>query len=67
MQPGTDFKSKLTNFVADGACISTPTTGFLFQNANGWIGFLIVAGFAAAGTVLLWLFMTTTKPADYGD
>jgi MFS family permease len=49
------------------ASISTLATGFLFQGIGTTAGFLVIAGVAAAATVLIGMFVSETKPADYGE
>ena len=49
------------------ASISTLATGFLFQGIGTMAGFLVIAGVAAAATVLIAMFVSETKPADYGE
>jgi MFS family permease len=49
------------------AAVSTSTTGFLFQAFGPRIGYLPLAAVAAAGTALLWVFLSETKPAKYED
>jgi MFS family permease len=53
--------------LAIAASLSTGVTGFLFQGFGHWAGFFTLAGVAAAGTLLLWLAMPETKPAEYLD
>ena len=48
------------------ASISTLATGFLFQGLGTTAGFLVIAAVAAAATVLIAMFVSETKPADYG-
>ena len=49
------------------AAISTSTTGFLFQHFGAHIGFLPLAVVGAAGTGLVWVFLSETKPKKYED
>ncbi len=49
------------------ASISTLATGFLFQGIGTTSGFLVITGVAAAATVLIAVFVSETKPADYGE
>jgi MFS family permease len=49
------------------ASISTLATGFLFQGIGTTGGYLVIAGVAAAATVLIGMFVSETKPADYGE
>jgi MFS family permease len=49
------------------ASLSTLATGLLFQVIGPTGGFLAIAGVAAAATVLIAMFISETKPADYGD
>jgi MFS family permease len=53
--------------IAIAASISTGITGFIFQDLGNWVGFLILAGFAAAAAALLWLAMPETRPSKYLD
>jgi MFS family permease len=53
--------------IAIAASISTAATGFLFQSFGHGAGFFMLAAVAAAGTLLLWLAMPETKPAEYLD
>ena len=53
--------------IAIAASLSTAATGFLFQSLGHWAGFFTLAAVAAAGTLLLWLAMPETKPAEYMD
>jgi MFS family permease len=49
------------------ASLSTAITGFFSEEFGHAAGFLIIAAVACAGTVLLWLFLSETKPANYSD
>jgi len=49
------------------AAISTSTTGFLFQAFGPRIGYLPLALVAAAATVLVWVFLSETKPEKYEE
>jgi MFS family permease len=49
------------------ASLSTSATGFLFQAFGPRIGYLPLAAIAAAATVLIWLFVSETKPEKYED
>jgi MFS family permease len=49
------------------ASASTLATGFLFQGFGQFSGFLAISGVAMAATVVLWIFVPETKPADYGE
>jgi MFS family permease len=49
------------------AAISTSTTGFLFQHFGAHVGFLPLAVVGAAGTGLVWVFLSETKPEKYED
>ena len=53
--------------IAIAASISTGATGFLFQIFGHWAGFFTLGAVAIAGTLLLWLAMPETKPAQYMD
>jgi hypothetical protein len=49
------------------ASVSTLATGFFFQGFGVATGFIAIAGVATAATVLIWLFVSETKPAEYPD
>jgi MFS family permease len=49
------------------ASISTLATGFLFQGIGTTAGFLAITGVATAATVLIAMFVSETKPVDYGE
>jgi MFS family permease len=49
------------------ASVSTLATGFLFQGIGPAGGFIAIAVVAGAATVLIWMFVSETKPADYLD
>jgi MFS family permease len=49
------------------ASLSTLATGYLFQGFGLLTGFLAITGVAAAATIVFWLLVPETKPADYGD
>ena len=49
------------------AAISTGATGFLFQHFGPHIGFVPLAVVALAGTGLVWVFLSETKPEKYED
>jgi MFS family permease len=49
------------------AAVSTSATGFLFQAFGPGIGYLPLAGIAAAATGLVWWFLAETKPQQYED
>jgi MFS family permease len=53
--------------IAIAASVSTAATGFFFQHFGQWAGFFTLAAVAAAGTLLLWVAMPETKPAQYID
>ena len=53
--------------LAIAASLSTAATGFLFQAFGHWAGFWTLAAVAGAATLLLWLAMPETKPAEYLD
>jgi hypothetical protein len=44
---------------------STLATGFLFQRFGTTVGFITVTVVAALATVLIWLFVSETKPEKY--
>jgi MFS family permease len=52
---------------AIAASVSTSATGFVFQAVGPKIGYPALALIAAAATVLVWAFLSETKPAKYGD
>jgi MFS family permease len=47
------------------ASMSTLATGFLFQGAGSFEGFIAIAVVAGAATALIWVFVNETKPAGY--
>ncbi|HEX3936025.1 MAG TPA: MFS transporter [Xanthobacteraceae bacterium] len=47
------------------ASLSTLITGFLFQGVGRFGGFVAIAAVAGAATVLIWMFVSETKPAKY--
>jgi sugar phosphate permease len=49
------------------AALSTLATGFFFQGFGAWAGFMMIAAIAGAATILLWVFLSETKPAHYLD
>jgi MFS family permease len=49
------------------ASLSTVVTGFFFQGFGAVSGFILIAVIAGAATVLLWVFLSETKPASYLD
>ena len=49
------------------AAISTGATGFLFQQFGPHVGFVPLAVLALAGTGLVWVFLSETKPEKYED
>jgi len=49
------------------ASISTSASGYLFQAFGPRIGYLPLAAIAAAATMLLWVFLSETKPQKYED
>jgi MFS family permease len=49
------------------ASLSTAASGFIFQGLGHGAGFLTLLGAAAAATVLLWVAMPETRPAEYLD
>jgi hypothetical protein len=49
------------------ASLSTMSMGFFFQYFGRAIGFVSIAGVAGAGTGLLWMFLSETKPKRYMD
>jgi MFS family permease len=49
------------------ASLSTLATGFYFQGFGRVSGFIVIAAVAAAATVVLWIFLSETKPPEYRD
>jgi MFS family permease len=49
------------------ASLSTGVTGYVFQALGPRLGYLPLAVVAAAATVLLWMFLSETKPHEYED
>jgi MFS family permease len=49
------------------ASLSTLASGFVFQTFGQVAGFLTLAAAACTATVLLWAFLTETKPEKYTD
>lgn len=49
------------------ASASTLLTGYFFERFGSWTGFIAIAAIAAAATVLIWAFLSETKPAAYSD
>jgi MFS family permease len=49
------------------ASLSTLATGFLFEGIGSTGGYLAIMAVAAAATALIAVFVSETKPADYGD
>jgi MFS family permease len=49
------------------ASISTLATGFLFQGLGMTGGFLAITAVAATATALIAVFVSETKPSDYGE
>jgi MFS family permease len=49
------------------ASLSTLATGFYFQGFGRLSGFIVIAAVAAAATVVLWIFLSETKPPEYRD
>jgi MFS family permease len=49
------------------ASMSTLATGFLFQGIGPVGGFIAIAAVAGAATVLIWMFVSETKPSEYAD
>ena len=60
-------RGAIGSVVAIAASVSTGATGFFFQSFGNLAGFFALAAIAAAGTLLLWLAMPETKPAEYID
>jgi MFS family permease len=49
------------------ASLSTLMTGYLFEGVGALEGFIVIAAVAGAATVLIWIFVAETKPAEYSD
>ena len=49
------------------AALSTGITGYIFQAIGPRLGYLPLAVVAAAATVLLWMFLSETKPHEYEE
>jgi MFS family permease len=49
------------------ASLSTLATGYFFQGFGQVSGFIAIATVAVAATLLLWVFLSETKPAAYQD
>jgi MFS family permease len=49
------------------ASISTLGTGYLLQFSGPLTAFLTVSAVASAAAILIWIFVSETKPADYED
>lgn len=49
------------------ASASTLLSGYFFQEFGSWMGFIAITAVAAAATVLIWLFLSETKPTSYAD
>jgi MFS family permease len=49
------------------AALSTGLTGYIFQAIGPRLGYLPLAVVAAAATVLLWMFLSETKPHKYEE
>jgi MFS family permease len=49
------------------ASISTLGTGYLLQFSGPLTAFLTVSAVAGAAALLIWIFVSETKPADYDD
>jgi MFS family permease len=49
------------------AALSTGLTGYIFQAIGPRLGYLPLAVVAAAATVLLWMFLSETKPHEYEE
>jgi MFS family permease len=47
------------------ASLSTLATGYFFQNFGNVSGFLFIAAIAGAATVVIWLFVSETRPEKY--
>ena len=49
------------------ASLSTLISGFVFEHLGRVVGFLSLAAAAAAATLLVWAFLTETKPEKYDE
>jgi hypothetical protein len=49
------------------ASLTTLATGYLVQAFGAAIGFLAITAVAVGATTLIWIFISETKPADYGE
>jgi MFS family permease len=49
------------------ASASTLATGYVFQSFGSLTGFVVIALIAGSATVLIWIFVSETKPAQYPD
>jgi MFS family permease len=49
------------------ASVSTLVTGYFFQGYGSWVGFIAISVVATVATILVWAFMSETKPMQYAD
>jgi hypothetical protein len=49
------------------ASASTALTGYIYQAFGHWAAFMSIAGLAGGATLLIWVFLTETKPVQYGE
>jgi MFS family permease len=47
--------------------VSTALTGYIAQAFGQWAAFTSIAALAGAATLLIWVFLTETKPAEYEE
>jgi predicted MFS family arabinose efflux permease len=52
---------------AIAASLSTALTGYIDQAFGQWAAFTSIAALAGAATLLIWVFLTETKPAQYEE
>ena len=55
------------SMIGIAASISTLATGYLFQSFGKLTSFLTITAIAGAAALLIWIFVTETKPAKYED
>jgi hypothetical protein len=60
-------RGAVTTLSGLAASVSVAMTGFVFQSWGNLPTFVALAGVAAAGGGLAFLFLGETKPAEYGD
>jgi MFS family permease len=57
----------VSTLIGIAASASTALTGYVYQAFGHWTAFMSIAGLAGAATLLIWVFLTETKPAQYGE